>query len=470
MNKKFRMNYIFHLLYRIVTMLTPLITSPFISRVFGAEGIGSYSYSYSITNFFVIFALLGVSDYGVRCVSKTKDDLKNRSKTFFEIYSMQLFLSIISIIIYFIYFSFVSNDRIIALIMSMNIISAMLDITWYFFGIEKFVGISIRNICVKTVTVILILVLVKSKDDIWIYTLIMCGGTLFSQLVTLPMLKNQIVFTKVKVKEIASHFKPNIILFLPVIASSMLNYFDKVMIGSMSTLEELGCYDNAEKIVKIPNSVVTALGTIMLPKATHLFKNGKMTELKNNIQKSITFILACASALCFGIMGVAQEFVPLFFGPGFDLVITLLLIMCPIAIFVSLSNVFKTQLLLPMNKDKIFVNILIFGALLNIVLNSCLIGIIGSIGAAIATFISEAAICCIELVLLRKHLDLKKLIRDSLFFIGSGIIMTLSIVFIKFDNLLLGLFLKIIIGVIIYSAFLGIYWLLFMKKNKRGIK
>lgn len=106
---------------------------------------------------------------------------------------------------------------------------------------------------------------------------------------------------------------------------------------------------------------------------------------------------------------VAKEFVPLFFGTGFDLVVPLLYTLAPYIIFVSWANVLKTQVLLPNNKDMTFVVCLILGAFVNVVLNYCLIGTSGAVGAAIATTISEGLIAVSETVALRKLIDVKQL-------------------------------------------------------------
>ena len=242
-------NYFYNLLYRVVTLATPLITSPYISRVLGADGIGKYSYTFAISHYFLIFAILGISDYGNREIAKVRDDEDNRNRIFSEIFSLQLCLGIILSSLYFIYAFVFAKSKELALIQGINVLSALVDVTWFLFGMELFLVTTVRNITVKLISVILILFFVKHPSDVWLYALIMSGGTLVGNMAVLPLLRKHVSFTKVDSRNVLRHLKPNVILFLPVVANNLLGYFDKIMIGNMSVNAELGCYDNAEKLL-----------------------------------------------------------------------------------------------------------------------------------------------------------------------------------------------------------------------------
>lgn len=452
-------NYAYNLLYRIVTLVTPLITSPYISRTIGADGIGRYSYSYAISQYFLIFAVLGVSDYGNRCIAKVRDSVEERNKVFSEILTLQVLLSVLMTILYLVYCVTVAENRQLAFMQGLNVLSAMFDVTWLLFGLELFSITTLRNVTVKIGTVLLILVLVKTPDDVWKYTLIMAGGTLVGQLSVWPILRKYIRFEKPMWREVIKHLKPNLILFLPVVANNLLGYFDKIMIGNISIDAELGCYDNAEKLLSIPNSLVTALGTVMLPRVSNSVAKGELGSVKEMTQKSMLFVVFATSALAFGICAVAKEFVPLFFGPGFDLVIPLLYTLSPYIIFVSWANVLKTQVLLPNNKDMLFVFCLILGASVNVILNSYLIGISGAIGAAIATTISEGLIAVSETIALRrlKLIEFKTYLVQSIPFLVFGAFMFCIVHNIFVVNNAITVMCKVVIGAILYLVCSYIY-------------
>lgn len=454
-------NYFYNLLYRIVTLVTPLITAPYISRVIGADGIGQYSYTYAVAHYFLIFAVLGVSDYGNRCIAKVRDDQTERNNTFSEILSLQILLSAIMILLYGSYCFLFAQSKRLAYMQGINVISAMFDVTWLLFGLELFYITTLRNVIVKIVTVALILVFVKSPGDVWVYTIIMAGGTLVAQLSVWPILGKYVKFVRPKPGNVIRHLKPNILLFLPVVANNLLGYFDKIMIGNLSIDAELGCYDNAEKLLSIPNSLVTALGTVMLPRISNAVAKGQSDAVKKMTEKSILFVVFATSALSFGICAVSKEFVPIFFGEGFDLVVPLLYTLSPYIIFVSWANVLKTQVLLPNNRDKTFVLCLVLGAVANVILNYFLIPSTGAVGAAIATTISEALIAIAETVALRKLIETKKYLLQSFPFLVAGGLMFVCIHNIYWVNGIVTVICKVIVGGGFYIVCSSVYLYLF---------
>lgn len=312
-------NFVYNSIYQILALILPFITTPYISRVLGAENIGVYSYTYSVAYYFVLVAMLGVNNYGNRSCARVRDDKFLLSKTFCEIYALQLILSILSSVVYISYVVLFSTvDIRIALYQTLYVLSAAFDINWFFFSIEKFKVTISRNLFVKLLTMILIFLCVKSEASLGIYTLIMAGGVLISQIVVWPFLKKSIFFVKPKFREIIKHLKPNIVLFVPAVAVSVYKYMDKIMIGTMSTMLEEGFYAQAEKIIQIPLGFISALGTVMLPRMSNLVYNKRNEESKELIYKSMLFISFLSSALVFGLAGIASDFIPLFLGNGYD--------------------------------------------------------------------------------------------------------------------------------------------------------
>ena len=285
-------NFIYNIMYQILVMILPLITAPYIARVLGTEGVGIYSYTYSVAYYFVLFAMLGLNNYGNRQVAKVRDDKDKLSKTFISIYCMQLITSAIMILCYIIYLMFFIKENLnIAIIQIIYLISTAFDINWFFFGLEKFKLTVTRNTIIKILTVICVFIFVKTRDDLYKYTLIMSIGTLISQLMIWPFVKKSVKFVKISIKDIFKHIKPCLILFIPVIAVSLYKIMDKVMIGNMSTMEQVGLYENSEKIVNILTALITALGTVMLPKISNLLANGEKEKSKQYIEKSMEFTI-----------------------------------------------------------------------------------------------------------------------------------------------------------------------------------
>lgn len=446
-------NFIYNVLYNILILIIPLITAPYLSRVVGAEGLGIYSYTYSIVYYFMLLTLLGVNNYGNRTIAKVRDDKEKVSKEFLSIYSLQLIMGIAMSIIYIIYILFFCKSyRLIAMIQFIYIVSAILDINWFFFGLEEFKKTITRNTIVKLSSVVLIFIFVKHTNDIWKYTLIMSSMTCLSQMILWGFLKKKIVFKKICFVDIKKHIKPNLILFIPVIAVSLYKMMDKIMLGSLSSISEVAFYENAEKIVAVPMTVITSLGTVMLPRMSNMVAKKDNNKIKETIKKSEEFILFLSLPMCFGMMGIGYKFAPWYFGNEFQktgLLIVMLSITLP---FLSFANVLRTQYLIPNERDKDFIVSVSIGAVINLIVNIILIPKFSSVGACLGTILAEISVAFYQSFTLKKDLDILKYIKDSFPFFIKAILMFVIIYLINYINIeiYLKLFIQLIVGVSVY--------------------
>ncbi|MGN1372255.1 MAG: flippase [Candidatus Coprovivens sp.] len=447
-------NFLYNIIYQVLILIIPLITAPYLSRVVGAEGVGTFSYTYSIAQYFMLFCLLGINNYGNRTIAKVRDNKKELSKKFWSIYFFQLLIGTIVTAIYLIYvLLFVNNYKIIALIQVLYVISATVDINWFYFGLEEFKMTITRNTILKLGSVILIFLLVKQKDELWIYTLIMAGMTLLSQLVLWGFIKNKVSYTKIAIKDVLSHIKPNLLLFIPVIAVSLYKMMDKVMLGIISGVTEVGFYEQGEKITNIPLTLITALGTVMLPRISNIIAKGENEKVNQYISKSISFVMFMSVPMCFGLLTIGYNFAPLYLGNEFQksgIVISLLSSTLP---FISFANVIRTQYLIPKEKDKIYIRSVIIGAITNLILNLLFIPYLGSIGACIGTIAAEAIVMLYQSFMVRKEISIKDYLKLSLPFILKAIIMFMLIYpfnLIKMNSII-RIMLQVVLGVVIYA-------------------
>lgn len=461
-------NFIYNVLYQLLAILLPLITTPYISRVLGAEGIGIYSYSYSVSKYFVIFAMLGLNNYGNRTIAVVRDDKNKLSRAFWSIYYMQLLTACIAIIVYWVYVV-TFNSSIVSYIMFLYVMTSLFDINWFFFGIEQFKLTVTRNTLIKLGSVVCIFLFVKKSSDVYIYCIILAGSLLLSQLAVWPFLKKYVDFVKPCFKEIRAHFKNNVILFIPVLAVSLYKTMDKIMLGNMANKTEVGFYENSERIIDIPIALIQSLGTVMLPKMSNLMANNKKEEGDRYIRISLLFVIFLASALSFGIMAVSPEFVPWFYGNGFEACIVLFMILAPSTIFMAIANVVRTQYLIPMHEDKIYIVSVILGALTNIILNAIFIPLYNAAGAAIGTLCAEAIVCIYQIIKIWKEIDIKGSLIKSIPFIIAGIIMCFSLLFLKvsISSVLFVVLIKVVIGALIYLLIIGAYIVILKKYNKK---
>lgn len=459
-NLKF--NLIYEMTYRILTLITPLITSPYISRVLGAKCLGEYSFTLSVVNYFTMIAYLGIDNYGCKMIAKKRDDSKNKEIIFWEIYYLQLLTGIIAIVLYFLYcIFFVKKNLILFCIQGFAIIAALLDINWYFAGTEQFKLTVIRNIIIKICTVVSIFTFVKNQNDLVIYAMIIVLGNVISQIVMWNYLFKDIKFRKINIFKSLKHMKPNISLFIPVIAVTVYHTMDKTMLGILSDYSNVGYYYNADKVISMPLGLITALGTVMLPRMANIISTRGLEEGKILLSKSFELNLFLSCSISFGIFSVSNEFVPLFFGNGYDSCIPLIKLFAPVLVIKSLSSLIQTQLLIPNNDERIYTISTFTGAFVNLILNFSLIPNYGALGATIGTFGAELVVLLMESMFIIKTFNIFKLLWKFSIYLFAAFIMVIGIKFVSdlfFISNLKKILVEIIFGGFIYLIVLIPYW------------
>lgn len=390
-------NYILNTAYQVLSLLTPLITAPYVSRVLGAEGVGVYSYTNSIMAIFSIFAVLGTTSYGQREIARCRDDKFALSKTFWEIAALSSITTLITTICWLIFVAFSAERyRLIYLILTLQLIGTGLNITWFYAGIEEFSIIVLRSLIVKIVSIVLLFLLVQTKDDLLIYIdILSISGFIGYVLMWLPIRKyiSRVPLRKMRLRH---HFKQTIAYFVPTIAASIYTYLDKTMIGVLTqNANENGYYEQSQKIVTMAYTLVASLNMVMSSRISYLLAKGSMNEIRARIESSFAFILTISIPLSFGIAGITNNFVLWFFGSGYEEVERLLIFRSCLVVFLSLHNFYADQCLLPSGQRVRSTKAVICGAVVNFVFNLILIPKSGASGAIIATIVSEIVICVI---------------------------------------------------------------------------
>lgn len=450
-------NYLYNLSYQLLAIILPIITTPYLSRVLGAENIGIYSYTLSIATYFILFGSLGVAMYGQREIAYLQDDKYERSKKFWEILLMRFITLSISLVIFYFTFTRKGNYSTYYKILILEIIANSIDISWFFQGLEEFKKTVMRNAIVKIISVILIFVLVKSQNNLKEYFIIYVISDLIGNITLWLYLPKYVKKIKCKELKIFRHLKPTIGLFIPQIAVQIYTVLDKTMIGSIvADKSEVGFYEQAQKVVKILLTIATSLGTVMLPRMANAFANDDKEKLNEYMKKSFSFVSLLAFPLMFGIISVASKFVPIFYGKGYDKVIYLISIISPIILMIGFSNVIGTQYLLPTKKQKEFTMSVILGAIVNFILNSILIKLYKSVGASIATVLAETTVTGVQLYSVRNEYSIKKIIKlINKYFVASIVMFAVSMLiglFVK--NNLLSIIGQVVASVCVYFGIL----------------
>ncbi|MBR5227162.1 MAG: flippase [Clostridia bacterium] len=458
-NKKIFKNYIYNLMYQVLVIILPIITTPYLSRVLGAENIGVYGYTISIVTYFTLLGALGINKYGQREIAYVQNDIDKRSKVFWELNIIKSCTIFISTIVFFFTFCIKGEYTMYYKILILELIATLLDITWFFQGIENFKKVVIRNLIIKVISVVLIFVFIKSPNDLMKYFCIYVCSNFWGNGIFWVGIGRFVKKVKINFRDLKAHIKPLISLFIPQIAVSIYTVLDKTMIGILSDeIVEVGYYEQSQKIIKIALTLVTTMSIVMLPRISNVFAQGKQEELNEYMRKTFKFDFFLSFPIMFGIMATAPNMVPWFFGEGYDKIINLLIMGSPIVLFISLSSTIGTQYLVSIKKQNIQTYAVVSGAVINFVLNFLLIPKFNSLGAIIATITAELIITLIEMIYIVKNkiINIKYFIKDMHKYVISSIIMFVSIYLItKFLSTgIICTLIQVIIGIIVYIALL----------------
>ena len=447
-------NYIYNTLYQILTLLIPLITTPYASHIFEADGIGIQSYTNSIVSIFIIFASFGTAKYGQREIARNRDDKEKASKLFWEIELLNIACTSITLIVWLAFVLITDQYKMIYTVLSMQIIAVAFDISWFYGGYEKFKFITIRNVIVKIIGIIILFASVHTKSDLLLYIGLTSATGLIGNISMWTYLRKFICKVKIKDLNVKSHFKSTLVFFIPTIATSIYTILDKTMIGVITKDNaENGYYEQANKIVNMAKTIAISLNTVMYARMSYMFVENKIKEMKELLNKSLHYMFTIGVPMVLGIMGIAKNLVPWFFGDGYEKVSLILYFNSPLVLIVGLSECIGIQYLTPSGQRARSSKAVIIGAVVNFCLNLLMIPFIKSIGAAIASIFAELIIFILYVYMTDKFVTWKEIFKISYKKFIAGIVMLIVILFIGniCNATMITTIIQITVGAIIYA-------------------
>lgn len=448
-------NYLYNAFYQIFTVITPLLTTPYISRVLGAYNIGIFGYAQSIVTYFVLFGSLGSSLYGQREIAYVQHDIPARSRVFREIVRLRFLVVFIATAIYLVAFSNHEEGRQVFVVLAIEVAASALDISWFFMGIQNFKKSVIRNITVKLLGIVLIFLFVKKPDDVAIYAACYAVPIFISNLSLWIGLHRYIDKSKPEHRLAFKHILPLLVLLVPQIATEVYLVLDKTMLGILSSgMDQVGFYEQSQKIIKVFVKLLTALGLVMLPRIADMFVAGQTEKIKQSTQNSFRFIFTLGFPLMFGMIGITDSFVPWFFGDGYEAVNVLIKIISPIIVIIGISNILGKQYLLPTGRQKVYTASVVVGAIVNFVLNALLIPRYNAFGASIGTVVAETCVTLVQAIGVRKELPSGRYLMLSIKPLAVSVIMMFVVILVgqSLPAAITTTLLQIVIGFAVYVA------------------
>ncbi len=421
-------NAAYNVAYRVFSILLPLVTAPYLTRTVGQTGKGLYDYAWSISEIFVIIATMGLTDYGVRAIAKVRDDAKQLSKTFSEIYIMQVLVSLLVLLVWLGYVTFgAGQEKTIVLHLTMMSVSCLVNVDWCLMGLDQFKSIALRNTCVKLLAAASVFIFVKSAEDVWIYGFAWSLATLLGCLLCWPGLKGKVHLQRVPFRDVMKHFLPCMLLLVSVLAVRVYRTMDKIMVGAIAGMAQNGLYSSAEQIIYCLSGFISAIGTVLMPKASNLQAHGKEKQIRGFMELSMKLMMCMTCAMAFGIAAVADVFAPLFYGEDFAYSGVLMVPLGFTLILIGFANVVRTQWILPSGDDKLVLKAVSTGAIVNLIINGLLIPVMGAMGAVIGTLFAEASVPLVQFLFLRKELPYRRFFRYALTYSAMGVVMLLVV-------------------------------------------
>lgn len=450
-------NYFYNLLYNLFSLILPLITVPYASKILEPDGIGIQSFTSSITTYFILFGSLGIASYGRREVAMARDKIHYCSILFWELTILRCVTTSISLIGYV--FVIMQNET-YSLYLIANIIlivASIIDFTWFFQGIENFKLIVYRNIMVRIIGTICLFIFINKKNDLLLYVLILAITTFVANLSVLFKVFNYIERISVKELRVIRHLKEILVYFIPTIATSIYTILDKLMLGIMvGSKFENGYYEQSERIIDMAKNVLFSLNVVVGARISYLYAQKKIEEIKKRLVDSIQFVMILSIPMTMGIYGISTNFVYWFLGEPFQKCALLLKILSPLIIIVGISNCIGGQCLTPIGKRRQSNVILCIGAAINLLCNLVMIPMWQSIGAAIATIIAETVIAILYLFLAKEYYSTGYILRISIKYLlaGGGMLFVLITLEDILSASIWHTFIEIFIGTVVYGLIL----------------
>lgn len=459
--KSLKVNFIMNIILTMSTFIFPLITFPYVSRVLLPEGTGKVSFATSLISYFSLFSNLGIPTYGIRACAKVRDNREELTRTVHELVSINLMMCVISYIAFFLVLMRVPRlyeEKELYMIISFTIILNAIGMEWLYKALEQYTYITVRSIIFKFVALGAMFLLIHEQSDYVIYGGITILASSASNIFNFINVHKYIELKPVGKYSLKRHLKPVCTFFAMACATTIYTNLDNIMLGFMTTDTDVGYYNAAIKIKTILVSVVTSLGTVLLPRASYYVENGMMDDFRKIARKAVSFVFLLATPLMIYFILFAREGIYFLSGDAYGGSIVPMQIIMPTLVFIGITNILGIQILVPLGREKIVLYSEIIGAVVDVIINAILIPEYASTGAAIGTLVAELVVLVVQFLVLKD--EIKSIFKQIHYgrIILAIILGSVASCWIKI--LSLGNFLKIFFSAILFFGTYGFFLLI----------
>ena len=446
-------NFIMNALLTMSSFIFPLITFPYISRVLLPEGTGKVQFVSSFVAYFNMIAQLGIPTYGIRACAKVREDRQALTRTAHELLFINLVMCVAAYFALGLSIAFiprVNQEKTLFIIISLTLLLNAIGMEWLYKALEQYTYITLRSILFKAVSVAAMFFLVHSKEDYLVYGAISIFASSASNLLNFINARKYISMRPVGGYDFRRHIRVVLVFFAMACATTIYTNLDEVMLGFMKTNADVGYYHAAVKIKSILISIVTALGAVLLPRASYYIEHGRLDEFKRITRKALHFVFLLAVPMVLYFTAFSREGILFLSGAAFEPSVRPMQIIMPTVLLIGITNVLGIQMLVPLGKEKTVLHSEIAGAIVDLLLNLWLIPRYAAAGAAIGTLAAEIAVLVIQYLALRD--EMKEYVRQAYLvkIFGAAIAALAASIWIK--QIAIGSFWTLVLSAALFAA------------------
>lgn len=422
--KSISKNFVLNLIRTCMSLLFPVITFSYASRILGTVGIGKVNFSTAIVSYYTLCASLGISNYGIREGARIRDDKEKFSKLVQELFFINLVTTILSYSVFIVMVLFVpavKGYEKVLMISGLSIGLTALGLEWLYTAVEDYQYITIRQLVMQGVSLVLMFVLVRDQNDYLAYSFILVFSSVGANVFNFIHARKYILFQRFHNYNIKKHLRPIFVLFTYTLSINLYNNLDSVMLGMQIGDEAVGVYSAAVKMNRMVVTMLATLGVVLIPRLSYYLEKKAMDQYRELLKKSLHFVLMLSIPAIVGMWVLADEIIFLFSGSEFSASVLTLKILTPIIFVIPISTWVNSQILIPNKKESYVVIATLIGAMINFTLNYILIPHYGANGAAFASVIGEFVVMCTALFLVRKMYQMEGFFRGGWKYVVAAI-------------------------------------------------
>uniref|UniRef100_UPI004056FDF5 flippase n=1 Tax=Agathobacter sp. TaxID=2021311 RepID=UPI004056FDF5 len=458
--KSIKLNFIMNIILTMSNFIFPFITFPYICRVLEPIGYGKVSSAVAFINIFNMFAQLGIPTYGVRACAKVRDDKEKLTRVAHELLIINLIMNVFVYIALFgaiMFLPEIREEKTLYFIVSSTILLTSIGMEWIYKALEQYTYITVRSLVFKVVALVFMFLFVREQSDYIIYGGITIFAASASNIFNLINVRKYIDLKPVGGYEFGKHIKAVAIFFAMACATTIYTNLDSVMLKFMTSDTEVGYYNAAVKLKGILVSIVTSLGTVLLPRATYYVENGLVDEFKRISTKALNFVFLFSTPIMVFFIIFAREGILFFSGEDYLTSVPAMQIIMPTLLLIGITNILGIQILIPLGKEKVVLWSEIAGAIVDIIANAILIPHFASAGAAMGTLLAEFVVFVVQFAVLKEQMK-DAFGKIHYLHILSGVLIGLALVcWLKMVSL--STFITLVMGAALFFGGYGVYML-----------